>query len=52
MQTEMLFVWHNCEVELSLEVNANAPEGFTPETARTVSENCRTLRVNDCGFDK
>ena len=42
----------NCEVELSLEVSANAPDGFTPETVRTVSENCRTLRVDDFGFDK
>ena len=42
----------NCEVELSLEVSANAPDGFTPETVRTVSENCRTLRVDSFGFDK
>lgn len=42
----------NCDVELSLEVSANAPDGFTPETVRTVSENCRTLRVDSFGFDK
>ena len=42
----------NCDVELSLEVSANAPDGFAPETVRTVSENCRTMRVNDFGFDK
>ena len=42
----------NCEVELSLEVSANAHDGFTPETVRTVSENCRTLRVDSFGFDK
>ncbi len=27
----------NCDVELSLEVSANAPNGFAPETVRTVS---------------
>ncbi len=43
---------NNCDVELSLEVSANAPDGFTPETVRTVSENCRTLRVDNFGFDK
>lgn len=42
---------YNCDVELSLEVSANAPDGFAPETARTVSENCRTLRVDNFGFD-
>jgi hypothetical protein len=42
----------NCDVELSLEVSANAPDGFAPETVRTVSENCRTLRVDSFGFDK
>ena len=42
----------NCDVKLSLEVSANAPDGFAPETVRTVSENCRTLRVDNFGFDK
>ena len=42
----------NCDVELSLEVSANVPDGFAPETVRTVSENCRTLRVDSFGFDK
>lgn len=42
----------NCDVELSLEVNAQAADGFPQGTVRTVSENCRTLRVEDFGFDK
>lgn len=42
----------NCNVELSLEVNANARDGFPSGTVRTVSENCRTLRVDNFGFDK
>ena len=29
----------NCHVELSLEVNANAPDGFSQGVIRTVSEN-------------
>ena len=42
----------NCDVELSLEVSAHAAEGFPPGTVRTVSENCRTLRVENFGFEK
>lgn len=43
---------NNCEVELSLEVSASALDGFASETVRTVSENCRTLQVENFGFDK
>lgn len=39
------------EVELTLEVNVNAPNGIPSTTVRTVSENCRTLKVTDFGFD-
>lgn len=42
----------SCEVELSLEVSAHASEGFPQGTVRTVSENCRTLRVDNFGFEK
>ncbi|MCR5263712.1 MAG: DUF499 domain-containing protein [Clostridiales bacterium] len=42
----------NCEVELTLEVNAQAADGFPQGTVRTVSENCKTLRVEDFGFEK
>ena len=42
----------NCDVELTLEVSAHTPDGFTQGTIRTVSENCRTLHVDDFGFDK
>ena len=42
----------NCEVELSLEVSAIAPNGFPQSTIRTVSENCRTLKVENFGFGK
>jgi len=43
---------NNCEVKLVLEVEARAEEGFTQETVRTISENCRTLRVDNFGFEK
>jgi hypothetical protein len=43
---------NNCEVELMLEVSAQATDGFTQGTVRTVSENCRTLRVDNFGFEK
>ena len=38
-------------VELKLEVEVNAPNGIPSTTVRTVSENCRTLKVSDFGFD-
>jgi hypothetical protein len=39
------------QVEVSLELNVTAPDGMSPQTIRTVSENCRTLRVKSFGFD-
>ena len=41
-----------CEVALSLEVSAQAAQGFPPGTVRTVTENCRTLRVENFGFER
>lgn len=41
----------NAQVELSLEVNVKAPEGISQQVVRTVSENCRTLKVRSFGFD-
>jgi len=39
-------------VTVSLEVQAESAEGFTQQTVRTISENCRTLRVRDSGFEE
>ena len=39
-------------VKVSLEVEAETNEGFTQQTVRTISENCRTLRVRDSGFEE
>ncbi len=41
-----------CEVELRLEVHAVKRDGFDHSTIRTVNENCRTLHVDDYGFEK
>lgn len=38
-------------VELRLEVEVEALGGIPSTTVRTVSENCRTLKVTDFGFD-
>lgn len=39
------------QAEISLEVNIQAPDGLSQEIVRTVSENCRTLHVEDFGFE-
>lgn len=43
---------NGAQVEVSLEVNANTPDGLSQQVVRTVSENCRTLRVQNFGFDE
>lgn len=40
------------QVEVSLEVNVQAPQGLSQQIIRTVSENCRTLHVEDFGFEE
>ena len=40
------------EVEIKLIVDANIPEGTPQAIVRTVTENCKTLRVEDFGFDE
>ena len=37
-------------VELRFDVHAAAPNGLQPSTIRAVSENCRTLKINNFGF--
>ena len=39
------------DVELTLEVSVNAPKGIPSSTVRTVSENCRTLKIKNFGFE-
>ena len=40
------------QVEVSLELNVNSPEGLSQQVIRTVSENCRTLKVQSFGFEE
>lgn len=39
-------------VDIRLEVDVTAPNGIPATTVRTVSENCKTLKISDFGFDK
>ena len=41
-----------CNVQITLEVTAERSEGFPVPIIRTVSENCRTLKIKDFGFEK
>lgn len=41
----------SAKVELKLLVEATLPEGTPVPTVRTVTENCKTLHVDDFGFD-
>jgi predicted AAA+ superfamily ATPase len=40
------------QVKVSLEVEAQIADGFTQQTVRTISENCRTLHVRGFGFEE
>ncbi len=40
-----------CDVEITLEIHANRPEGFDEATIRTISENSRTLKFNGYHFE-
>ena len=39
------------KTEISLDVDITAPDGVPSTVVRTVSENCRALKVQDFGFD-
>lgn len=42
----------DCQIEVTLEVNVKVLDGLPQPIVRTVSENCRTLKVKDFGFDE
>lgn len=42
----------DARVKVSIEVEAETANGFTQQTVRTVSENCRTMRVRESGFEE
>lgn len=39
-------------VRISLEIHADIPDGTPDDTARTVMENCRTLKFNNQSFEQ
>jgi len=41
-----------CQVEITLEISARRPEGFDESTVRTISENSRTLKFEQYGFEE
>ncbi|MGA2502167.1 MAG: AAA+ family ATPase, partial [Tepidisphaeraceae bacterium] len=42
----------NAEVQVTVEIQADAPAGVPDDVVRTVSENCRTLKFINHGFEK
>jgi hypothetical protein len=42
----------NAVVKVTVEIQADAPGGVPDDVVRTVSENCRTLKFTDHGFEK
>jgi predicted AAA+ superfamily ATPase len=43
---------NGARVKVSLEVEAETGDGFSQQTMRIISENCRTLRVRNSGFEE
>jgi predicted AAA+ superfamily ATPase len=41
-----------CDVEISLEIHGRKEDGFDESTQRTISENSRTLKFEDFGFEE
>ncbi|MFW6151725.1 MAG: Swt1 family HEPN domain-containing protein, partial [Verrucomicrobiota bacterium] len=39
------------DVEVRIEISANAPGGYPEDVVRTVTENCRTLKFETSGFE-
>ena len=43
---------NGASVEIKLIVDAQIPEGTPRSIVRTVTENCKTLKVDDFGFEE
>ncbi len=43
---------NGAEVEITLEIAAKIPEGVPDDVARTVMENCQTLKFKNCSFEE
>jgi hypothetical protein len=42
----------DAQIEVTLEIQAKLPEGASEKLVRDVTENCRTLRFNNYGFEE
>ena len=42
----------DCQFEVTLEIQAGVPNQFSDGTVRTISENCRTLKIQRFNFDR
>jgi hypothetical protein len=42
----------DAEVEVTLEIAVRLPEGVSEHIVRTVTENCRTLKFSQHGFEE
>lgn len=42
----------DCSLEITLEVSASSQNGFSQPVVRTVSENCKTLKISNFGFEE
>ncbi len=51
-QARHLTVLPNTRMRVSVEIEAETPEGVPEDTQRTVTENCQTLKFKDHGFEK
>ena len=40
------------KVEITLEIRAQLPDGATEKLARDITENCRTLKFTNYGFEE
>jgi hypothetical protein len=40
------------KVEITMEIHAELPEGVPEHIVRTVTENCRTLKFTNYGFEE
>ena len=41
-----------CDVDVTLEIHGRIEDGFDDSTQRTISENSRTLKFEDFGFEE
>lgn len=49
---EILARLGEAQLEITLEIRAANPAGYPPETIRTITENARTLKLSDFGFQE